>query len=70
MSVAARMAERAGLTAEERADLEDRLHRAIGSLGADADRQPTDSNGMAEFHRLKGKAQGVALALDYLRSYR
>lgn len=56
--------DRAGLTPSERDDLTERLHRAIGSLGEEANRKKG-----TEFWRLKGKADGVALALSYMEEY-
>lgn len=54
-----------GLPPDELADLKVRLIRSMDMLRemADAEFEPTASQ------RLNGKVEGVALALDYLRSY-
>lgn len=55
-------------TQEVLADLRDRLARAYTEIERLADQALVD--GMhTERARLKGKAEGIALAQDYLRSY-
>lgn len=55
----------AGLTPEQRTDLNERLHKALEDLNTLANRT-TAPHAQT---RLLGKVQGVALAIDYLRSY-
>ena len=51
---------------EVRDDLQTRLHQADRSLRELSTNYPI---GHPDFYRLRGKAEGIRLALDYLRSY-
>ena len=52
-----------------RSDMERRLHRAEVELSAQLREAELNPYGRLVAWRLKGKIQGVQLALDYLRAY-
>lgn len=57
------------MTPDELIDYTDRLERACTTLNHEAEQAREDGD-MAGMARLRGKASGVALAIDYLRGYR